>query len=48
MSAQLIRKAKRPRVVTTLETKLKIIADFEAENKRSLEMWKLMLQENSH
>jgi hypothetical protein len=30
VSAQSIKKAKRPRVVTNLETKLKIIADFEA------------------
>jgi hypothetical protein len=29
-SAQTIKKAKRSRVVMTLETKLKIIADFEA------------------
>jgi hypothetical protein len=30
MSAQSIKKAKRPRVVTTLETELTIIADSEA------------------
>jgi hypothetical protein len=31
MSAQSIRKVKRPRVVTTLETKLKIIRNVEAD-----------------
>jgi hypothetical protein len=31
MSAQSIRKAKRPRVVTTLETKLKMIRNVEAD-----------------
>jgi predicted transcriptional regulator len=30
MSAQSIKKTKKPSVVTTMETKLKIIADFEA------------------
>jgi hypothetical protein len=33
MSAQSIKKVKRPSVVKTLETKLKIIADFEAEKR---------------
>jgi hypothetical protein len=33
MSAQSIKKVKRPSVVKTLEKKLKIIADFEAEKR---------------
>jgi hypothetical protein len=41
MSVQSIRKAKRPRAVTTLETKLETVI-LKLENEQLLEMWKLI------
>jgi hypothetical protein len=39
MSAQSIKKAKKPRVVTALETKLKIVADFETKTSGECRTW---------